>query len=150
MFFQQDETTSLVTKETLELLWVRILGRVTSRYGDVHWSVGSNFARLFLRDFLKDKCYYNNPQTIYDLKQNISFPSLLVNITRNYVKTLLTILSRVCTLQKPPRGTFEEHNFQNITAIILHFDNINKNVIFQKLLVLFKNKIPKYLLGHLY
>jgi len=73
-WFQQDGATSHSLNESLAWLQQRFPDRLISCRCDPHWSLHSpdlNTPAFYLWEYLKDRVYGNNPQTIPDLKAAI-------------------------------------------------------------------------------
>ena len=98
MWFQQDGATCHTAAETINLLAQKFGNRIISRRGNINWpprSCDLTPLDFFLWGYLKQKVYVNNPQTIDDLKENISDciqaiqPQLCHNVIENFAKRIV-------------------------------------------------------------
>ena len=72
---QQDGATPHTSNNTLQWLWQRFEDRLISRRCETEWAAHSpdlNPPDFYLRGYLKDNVYENNPQTIPELKRAIT------------------------------------------------------------------------------
>ncbi|KOC70342.1 hypothetical protein WH47_02846 [Habropoda laboriosa] len=113
--FQQDSATCHTSKETIALLKEMFNGRVISRGGDINWpprSCDLTPLDFFLWGFLKSKVYPNNPETIDELKDNITVAinetefQLCENVMENWVK-------RIRLMKKSREGHLNDIVFHN-------------------------------------
>ena len=99
MWFQQDGATCHTADATVTLLHEKFPDRVISRKGDVNWpprSCDLTPLDFFLWGHVKGEVYKNNPQSIYELKQEIVRvigevePQLCENVIENFDKRVAT------------------------------------------------------------
>lgn len=97
VYFQQDGATCHTSHETIEMLQQKFPGRVISRFGDINYpprSCDLTPLDFFLWGFVKDKVYYNAPETTATLKNNIREvigeikPELCKIVMGNFIKRI--------------------------------------------------------------
>lgn len=104
MWFQQDGATCHTARETMNLLRTLFPGRLISRFGDVSWPPRSpdlTAPDFFLWGFLKNKVYANKPNTVDQLKNNIT--EAIENIPpETYQKVMENVVKRaqVCAASR--------------------------------------------------
>jgi len=75
VWFQQDGATSHTARASMEVLRQKFPGRLISRFGDVPWPPRSpdlSLCDFFLWGHLKSKVYQYKPQTLDELKDEIT------------------------------------------------------------------------------
>ena len=112
-WFQQDWATSHTSNQTLTWLRQRFPDRLISRRCDSEWTPHSpelNPPDFYFWGYLKDHVYGNNPQTIRDLKAEITAKTSAipreecVRVIDNFARRIQECLSR--------RGGHLEHIFE--------------------------------------
>ena len=102
IFFQQDGATAHTTRESLEVLSEIFPHRLISRFGDAPWpprSTDLSPLDLFLRGYLEEKIYIEMPDTMQELKLNITqemnsiAPDTLSKVMNSAVKRALCCLT---------------------------------------------------------
>ena len=101
MWFQQDGATPHTARETMTILREAFPGKVISRSGDVSWPPRSPDLTppdFFLWGYLKERVYINKPNTLSELKVNITeeikriTPCVLEKVMESTVKRMRTCL----------------------------------------------------------
>ena len=109
-WFQQDGATPHTANITMEWLDRRFAGRLISRRRIPEWSPRSpdlNPPDFYLRGFLKDHVYQNNPQTIAELKVLIT--RQIHGITREECVRVIGNFTRRFQVCHQRRGAHLEH-----------------------------------------